>query len=179
MSTSNIIKHFLLYDVYIFISYVLTKIVFKEFYTEFPKNNIFFSLFFGMLFTSIFCIATNKLNPIRVKLTPVLLLVYFSFLLYNSFFRADEFLNKPLQLTEWIIEALFFIPLGGFFYRGKFVPTFVKMLFLTVIMLVGWVLQFKFSTLQSFFLILLARLLGMVIGFISTKLISFITKPTI
>lgn len=174
MSTSNIIKHFLLYDVYIFISYVLTKIVFKEFYTEFPKNNIFFSLFFGMLFTSIFCIATNKLNPIRVKLTPVLLLVYFSFLLYNSFFRADELLHRSLHLSERLIETLFFIPLGGFFYRGKSISIFIKMLFLIFIMFLGWALQFEFSTLHSLYLILFARFLGMVIGYISTKLISAI-----
>ncbi len=174
MSTSKIIKSFLLYDFYIFASYVLTKTVFNEFYTEFPKNNVFFSLFFGMVFTSIILLTNKKLNPIRKKLFPVLIVIYFSFLLYNSFFRADELLHRSLHLSEWLIETLFFIPLGGFFYRGKSISIFIKMLFLIFIMFLGWALQFEFSTLHSLYLILFARFLGMVIGYISTKLISAI-----
>lgn len=179
MSTTKIIKSFLLYDFYIFASYILTKIIFKEFYTEFPKNNVFFSLFFGMIFISIVLLTTKNLNPIRKKIIPILIVVYFFFLFYNSFFRADELLHRPFHFTEWIIEAFFFIPLGGFFYRGKTFSVFIKMFFLTVIMFIGWGIQLEFSTLQSLVLILIARFSGMVIGFISTKIVSSITKPTI
>lgn len=171
MSIQKVFKNIVLYDWYLFVSYILTKILFDFYYIEVPKNNGFFPLFFGLLFITILLLFMPVLNPLKKKIIPVLLMIYFLCIIYNSLFRNNYLLERPMTLSILLIDGFFFVPLGCLFYRTTLTKLVKKNIFFVLVMLIGWLIKWDLSTIYLFSVILLIRFLVIIISFFIAKII--------
>lgn len=170
MSIRKVLKNIVLYDWYLFVAYIVTKILFDLYYIEFPKNNGFFSLFFGLLFITFLILFMPILSPFKKKIAPGLLLIYFLCLSYNSLFRNTYLLEKPVNLTILLIDGFFFVPLGCLFYRTTLTKVIKKNSFFMLVMLIGWLIARDLSMIYLFFIVLFIRFFSVIIGFFVAKM---------
>lgn len=171
MSIQKVLKNVVLYDWYLFVSYIVTKVLFDCYYIEFPKNNGFFSLFFGLLFMTNLLLFMPILAPFKKKIIPMLILIYFLCLSYNSLFRNTYLLESSMTLDILLIDGLLFVPLGCLFYRTLLSKLIKKNIFFMFVMMVGWLIKWNLSTVYLFSTILTIRFLAVIIGFFIAKIV--------
>lgn len=171
MSIQKVLKNIVLYDWYLFVAYIVTKILFDFYYIEFPKNNGFFPLFFGLLFITFLLLFMPILSPFKKKIAPGLLLIYFLCLSYNSLFRNTYLLGKSVTFTILLIDGFFFVPLGCLFYRTTLTKVIKKNSFFILVMLIGWLIKSDLSVIYLFFVVLIIRFFSVIIGFFVAKMV--------